>query len=71
MIEAIVKPQPLDNDRAVIQILQLMGQLSVDDIKYVLSVSSQIYDAINISTPAQNWVLGEPASSDRHWEAHL
>ena len=69
MIETIVKPQPLDNDVAVVKILQLMGQLSVGDIKYVLSVASQIYDAINISTPAQHWVLGEPA--DSHWESHL
>jgi len=71
MIETIVKPQPLDNDVAVVKILQLMGQLSVGDIKYVISVASQIYDAINISTPAQHWVLGEKGASDRHWESHL
>ena len=69
MIETIVKPQPLDNDVAVVKILQLMGQLSVGDIKYVLSVASQIYDAIN--TPAQHWVLGEKGASDRHWESYL
>ena len=67
MIEAIVKPQPLDNDVAVVKILQLMGQLSIGDIKYLLSVASQIYDAINIAAP--HWVLGEPA--DSHWESHL
>ena len=46
MIEAIVKPQPLDNDVAVMKILQLMGQLSPNDIEYVLKVSRQVYDAI-------------------------
>ena len=67
MIEAIVKPQPLDNDVAVVKILQLMGQLSIGDIKYLLSVASQIYDAVNLATPHR--VLGEPA--DSHWESHL
>jgi hypothetical protein len=28
MIETLIKPQPLDNDIAVMKILQLMGQLS-------------------------------------------
>ena len=46
MIESIVKPQPLDNDVAVIKILQLMGQLSVSDIRYVLEVCSRIYGVV-------------------------
>ena len=46
MIETLVKPQKLDNDVAVIKILQLMGQLSPTDIAYVLKVSAQVYDAI-------------------------
>jgi|FreactcultureFD7_1027221.scaffolds.fasta_scaffold04709_12 hypothetical protein len=46
MIETLVKPQSLDNDVAVIKILQLMGQLSPNDIAYVLKVSAQVYDAI-------------------------
>lgn len=46
MIETLVKPQPLDNDIAVVKILQLMGQLSPNDIKYVLSLSLQVYGAI-------------------------
>lgn len=46
MIETIVKPQSLDNDVAVMKILQLMGQLSPNDIKYVLKVSLQVYSAI-------------------------
>jgi hypothetical protein len=46
MIEAIVKPQPLDNDVAVMKILQLMGQLTPNDIEYVLKVSNQVYEAI-------------------------
>ena len=46
MIETLVKAQPLDNDVAVMKILQLMGQLSPNDIAYVLKVSRQVYDAI-------------------------
>ena len=46
MIEMIVKPQPLDNDTAVIKILQLMGQLSLSDIQYVLMVTSQVYGKV-------------------------
>jgi hypothetical protein len=46
MIKTLVKPQPLDNDIAVVKILQLMGQLSPNDIKYVLSLSLQVYGAI-------------------------
>jgi hypothetical protein len=50
MIEAIVKPQPLDNDVAVIKILQLMGQLSPNDIKYVFSVASKVHQIVaNVS----------------------
>jgi hypothetical protein len=46
MIEALVKPTRLDNDIAVIKILQLMGQLTPHDIEYVLKVINQIYTAI-------------------------
>jgi hypothetical protein len=46
MIETLVKPQALDNDIAVIKILQLMGQLTPNDIAYVLRVSAQVYNAI-------------------------
>jgi hypothetical protein len=46
MIENLVNPQPLDNDIAVVKILQLMGQLSPNDIKYVLTLSLQVYGAI-------------------------
>ena len=46
MIEILVKPQPLDNDVAVMKILQLMGQLSPSDIAYVLRVSAQVYKTI-------------------------
>ena len=46
MIENLVKPQTLDNDVAVIKILQLMGQLSPNDIAYVLKVASHVYKAI-------------------------
>lgn len=43
MIETIVKPQVLDNDIAVMKILQLMGQLSLEDIKYILKLTAEIY----------------------------
>jgi hypothetical protein len=46
MIETLVKPQTLDNDVAVMKIIQLMGQLSPNDIAYVLRVSAQVYKAI-------------------------
>ena len=50
MIETLVKPVPLDNDVAVIKILQLMGQLTPNDIEYVLKVSKQVYDAVQLAT---------------------
>ena len=46
MIESLVKAQPLDNDIAVMKILQLMGQLTPNDIAYVLKVSAQVYKNI-------------------------
>lgn len=46
MIETIVKPQSLDNDVAVIKILQLLGQLSLNDIRYVLKVTLQVYGKV-------------------------
>ena len=46
MIETLVKPQRLDNDVAVMKILQLMGQLTPNDIAYVLKVSAQVYMVI-------------------------
>jgi hypothetical protein len=46
MIETIVKPQPLDNDVAVIKILQLMGQLSPQDIEHVLNIVNQVYKVV-------------------------
>jgi hypothetical protein len=48
MIETLVKPQPLDNDVAVIKILHLMGQLTPNDIAYVLRISAQVYQAIAV-----------------------
>jgi len=46
MIETLVKPQPLDNDIAVIKILQLLGQLSLNDIQYILKLTLKIYGKI-------------------------
>jgi hypothetical protein len=46
MIETLVKAQPLDNDVAVMKILQLMGQLTPNDIAYILKVSAQVYKTI-------------------------
>lgn len=46
MIETIVKPQALDNDVAVMKIIQLMGQLSVNDLSYILRVIAQVYKSV-------------------------
>ena len=46
MIEKLVEAQPLDNDVAVMKILQLMGQLTPKDIEYVMKVAQQVYGAI-------------------------
>ena len=53
MIETLVKPQSLDNDVAVIKIMQLMGQLTPNDIEYVLKATKQVYDAIKLITEEQ------------------
>jgi hypothetical protein len=47
MIETLVKPQTLDNDIAVMKILQLMGQLSLNDIEYILKISQKVHNLIN------------------------
>jgi hypothetical protein len=46
MIEKLVEAQSLDNDVAVMKIMQLMGQLSPNDIQYVLKVTLQVYGKI-------------------------
>ena len=46
VIETLVKPEPLDNDIAVVKILQLMGQLSVKDMQYVLKVTLEVYGKV-------------------------
>jgi len=46
MIETLIKPQPLDNDIAVMKILQLLGQLSLNDIQYILKLILKIYGKI-------------------------
>jgi hypothetical protein len=46
MIETIVKPQTLDNDVAVMKIVQLMGQLSLNDLEYVLKLIAQVYKSV-------------------------
>jgi hypothetical protein len=46
MIESLVKPQPLDNDIAVMKILQLLGQLSPNDIAYIVKLASRISQII-------------------------
>lgn len=46
MIETLVKPVPLDNDIAVMKILQLMGQLSPRDIEHVLQIASQVFETV-------------------------
>ena len=47
MIETIVKPQPLDNDVAVVKIIQLLGQLSLNDIQYVLRLIAKVYGKVH------------------------
>ena len=46
MIETLVKPTPLDNDVAVIKILHLLGQLSLNDMQYILRVTLQVYGKV-------------------------
>lgn len=46
MIETIVKPQSLDNDVAVMKIVQLMGQLSLNDLEYILKLIAQVYKSV-------------------------
>ena len=41
--ESPVKPQPLDNDVAVMKIIHLMGQLSVNDLGYILKLVAKVY----------------------------
>lgn len=53
MIEKLVDPQSLNNDVAVMKILQLMGQLTPNDIEYVLKVAKQVYDAVQLATKEQ------------------
>ena len=53
MIETLVTPQSLDNDVAVMKILQLMGQLTPNDIEYVMKVARQVYDAVQIAAKEQ------------------
>jgi hypothetical protein len=51
MIENLVKPTPLNNDVAVIKILQLMGQLTPEDIKHVLNIVNQVYKVVGQENP--------------------
>jgi hypothetical protein len=46
MIEKLVAAQSLDNDVAVMKIVQLMGQLSPKDLGYILAVANQVHRAI-------------------------
>ena len=46
MIECVTKPTPLDNDVAVMKILQLMGQLSINDIQYLLQLTNNVYGQV-------------------------
>jgi hypothetical protein len=50
MIEKLIEPQALDNDIAVMKIMQLMGQLTPNDIEYVLKATKQVYDAIALGS---------------------
>ena len=48
MIETLVKPIPLDNDVAVMKILQLMGQLSPRDLEHVLDIVNQVHKVVSV-----------------------
>jgi hypothetical protein len=50
MLEKLIEPQALDNDIAVMKIMQLMGQLTPNDIEYVLKATKQVYDAIALGS---------------------
>ena len=43
MLEPLIKPQTLDNDIAVMRILQLLGQISFNDLEYILKVTATVY----------------------------
>jgi hypothetical protein len=47
MIETLVKPQHLDNDIAAMKILQLLGQLSINDIQYIYKIALQVHILIS------------------------
>jgi len=46
MIETLIPPTTLENDVAVMKIIQLMGQLSPKDLAYVLAIISQVHRAV-------------------------
>ena len=49
MLEPLVKPQTLDNDIAVMRILQLLGQISLNDLEYILKITATVYkNTVNI-----------------------
>jgi hypothetical protein len=47
MIENIISPKPLDNDVAVMKIVQLLGQLSHNDIKYIQQIVSNVIKMVD------------------------
>ena len=57
MIETIVKPQALENDIAVMKILQLMGQLSLNDLGYILQLVAKVYLATQKAQ--KKWKIGK------------
>jgi hypothetical protein len=42
MFESLVTPQHLDNDVAVMKIIHLLGQLTPNDIQYVLKIVTEV-----------------------------
>ena len=51
MFESLVKPQPLDNDVAVMRIIHLLGQLTPNDIQYVLQIVTEVNKAVGDPEP--------------------
>lgn len=46
MIECLTEPTRLDNDVAVMKIINLLGQLSEEDLAYVLKLLAKVYTHI-------------------------
>jgi len=46
MIETLIPPTTLDNDVAVMKIIHLLGQLTPNDIRYLLAVVDHVHKSV-------------------------